>query len=354
MTVPSTRHGVSRPDQEGELITLVLTGYNQEQFIVDAIKGALSQTYRPLEVILSDDCSSDRTFELMREYASAYEGPHCVRLNRNPRNLGVALHTQRLFQLASGNLVVMSQGDDVSKMHRVELIAENWVKCGRPSALQSAVQAIDVNGEAIVAVGNDSEEIYCQSPDLQSLRKMLTSQEPRKFLGAAAAYSKEVFTMFGPLCEDVYVEDLKYSFRALLCKGIVSIPDHLLFYRDHGASFTRAHYGRQMELAKGEKVAALRMKKQSKLWATFLDDISVASARGDITVSDAGELTRLINRQIVVFRCMSTWWSSSLLARILWNAPAIFLYGTAANRKWVIKRLVRVRYRNLGRAVNSV
>jgi glycosyltransferase involved in cell wall biosynthesis len=61
------------------LVTFALFAYNQEKYIREAVEGALAQTYEPLEIILSDDCSSDRTFETMREMAATYDGPHQVK-----------------------------------------------------------------------------------------------------------------------------------------------------------------------------------------------------------------------------------------------------------------------------------
>jgi len=41
---------------ERPLLTFALFGYNQEQYIREAVEGAFAQTYSPLEIILSDDC----------------------------------------------------------------------------------------------------------------------------------------------------------------------------------------------------------------------------------------------------------------------------------------------------------
>ncbi len=46
------------------LVTFALFAYNQEQYIREAVEGAFSQTYEPLEIILSDDCSSATRFIL--------------------------------------------------------------------------------------------------------------------------------------------------------------------------------------------------------------------------------------------------------------------------------------------------
>ena len=75
---------------ERPLVTFALFAYNQERFIREAVEGALSQDYSPLQIILSDDCSIDRTYEIMREMAAAYEGSHEIVLNRNEENLGLA------------------------------------------------------------------------------------------------------------------------------------------------------------------------------------------------------------------------------------------------------------------------
>ena len=79
------------PDSTSKpLLTFALAALNQERFIREAVEAAFAQTYSPLEIILSDDCSEDRTFEIMCEMAKAYRGPHRIVLNRNPirRSIG--------------------------------------------------------------------------------------------------------------------------------------------------------------------------------------------------------------------------------------------------------------------------
>ena len=71
------------PTPERPLVTFALFSYNQEQFIRQAVESAFAQTYSPLEIILSDDFSSDGTFEIMQEMVAAYSGPHRVVLNQN-------------------------------------------------------------------------------------------------------------------------------------------------------------------------------------------------------------------------------------------------------------------------------
>jgi glycosyltransferase involved in cell wall biosynthesis len=99
---------------ERPLVTFALFAYNQEKYIREAVEGAFSQTYSPLEIILSDDCSSDATFEIMQELARAYEGLHKVFLYKTSNNLGILEHFFARMSVANGQIFVCAAGDDIS------------------------------------------------------------------------------------------------------------------------------------------------------------------------------------------------------------------------------------------------
>src|ERR1017187_1574352 len=115
-------------NRERPVVSFVLLAYKQEQFIREAVEGALSQTYSPLEIILTDDCSPDHTFAIMQEMVTAYQGRHSVKLNRMAKNKGLAASINSMMALAVGELVVFAAGDDCSLPHRVETLASEWVR----------------------------------------------------------------------------------------------------------------------------------------------------------------------------------------------------------------------------------
>src|SRR2546429_321437 len=104
------------------LVSYILFCYNQEQYVREAANAALAQTYSPLEVILSDDGSSDRTFEILREVAEKYQGPHTVRLNRVECNRGLMHHIVQATSQASGEWYVLGAGDDLSHKDRTAIL----------------------------------------------------------------------------------------------------------------------------------------------------------------------------------------------------------------------------------------
>ncbi len=90
-------------------VTIMIPTYNQEQFIGDAIESALAQDYGNLEIIVSDDCSTDATGEIVQPYLSDKR----VKYFRNPENLGrVRNYQNTLYNYASGDWVLNLDGDD--------------------------------------------------------------------------------------------------------------------------------------------------------------------------------------------------------------------------------------------------
>ena len=110
--------------EEKPLLTYCLVTYNQEKYVRESVLSAFAQTYSPLEIVLSDDCSTDRTFEIMRELAAGYRGPHRIILNRNERNLGLGMHASKVWgELSSGRWLIGAAGDDISLPERAEAVA---------------------------------------------------------------------------------------------------------------------------------------------------------------------------------------------------------------------------------------
>lgn len=90
-------------------VSILIATYNQRAFIAECIASALNQTYENLEIVVSDDASTDETETIAR---SLLTDPR-LRYQRNPTNLGrVGNYRRLLFELAAGDWVLMLDGDD--------------------------------------------------------------------------------------------------------------------------------------------------------------------------------------------------------------------------------------------------
>ncbi len=213
------------------LVTFALFAYNLERFVREAVEGALSQTYSPLEIILSDDCSSDSTFDIMQEMTSGYSGPHKIIINRNRVNLGIGGHVNRIMEMASGELIVAAAGDDVSLPGRCEELVEYWQANGRRfKSIYSDVILIDEVGQELGFLSGP--------PFVGPLDEML-----RRFMpgvkGCSHAWTRDVFTRFGPLLPDTVCEDRVIPMRSHLLGGIGHCEKALVHYRQHDGNISR-------------------------------------------------------------------------------------------------------------------
>ena len=211
------------------LITFALMAYNQEQLIEEAVAGALAQTYSPLEIILSDDCSTDRTFSIMSTMVAGYAGPHRVRLNRNPNNLGLIGHINALFDMAKGEIFVLAAGDDISLPERTARVAEVFERNQAVMMVHSDVIKLNRAGQEL---GVWRPPIAGKSDDLHAMAAGFGIH-----IGATSAYRMQVHRRFGAIREDEAYEDLVLGFRARLLGKVAYIESPLVRYRfDTGLS----------------------------------------------------------------------------------------------------------------------
>lgn len=214
---------------ENPLITLVLLAYNQENYIKESIEGAFDQSYQPLEIILSDDCSSDSTFQVMIDMTRNYSGPHKILLNKNKSNLGIGAHVNTITNLANGGLVVLNAGDDISLPRRVLEISKVWQKNDFSSMVfHSNVNIIDENSNFIDVLKPKS------IPNGMTLTEYISNDI--HIIGATQAYTKDLFDFFGELNKKVIAEDIIITLRGFLKGKLHYLNDELVSYRTGGIS----------------------------------------------------------------------------------------------------------------------
>ena len=213
------------------LITLFLFSYNQEKFIKQAVESALLQDYSNLEIIISDDHSTDNTVSIIKTIVNDYLGKHIVRINVNSINLGVGKHVNQSFKMANGEFIVFAAGDDISSPQRVSRVVDRWLKLGKKvSAIYSDAKLIDHEN-------NDCGFLKVALSELQPTAYNLIVYEPKNgiylLMGASAAYAKDLNKKFGDLLPNVNVEDIPLTVRASLSKGVSYIHEPLISYRQN-------------------------------------------------------------------------------------------------------------------------
>ncbi|HEV3089167.1 MAG TPA: glycosyltransferase family 2 protein [Candidatus Elarobacter sp.] len=96
-------------DERYPLISILIPNYNYVKYVATAVDSALAQTYPNIEVVVSDNCSTDGAWELLNE---RYGADPRVRLHQNETNVGMARNFDRLMELARGRYVLCLSSDD--------------------------------------------------------------------------------------------------------------------------------------------------------------------------------------------------------------------------------------------------
>jgi glycosyltransferase involved in cell wall biosynthesis len=97
------------------LVSLVVPAYNVERYVGEALESALAQTYRPLEIVVVDDGSTDSTAAVVRRYG---DHPELVYVRQDNRGLSGARN--RGVELARGEMIGLLDADDVWMPEKVE------------------------------------------------------------------------------------------------------------------------------------------------------------------------------------------------------------------------------------------
>jgi glycosyltransferase involved in cell wall biosynthesis len=134
-TSENTCEAQAGADPAYPLVSLVITSYNRAHFIENAIKSALAQDYPNLEIIISDNCSTDNTDKLIRKYLA---DPR-IKYSVNDSNIGMIPNFDKATRhLASGKYITYVSSDDY-------LV--------NPTFVSEAVEKIRLNPKIVIVSG---------------------------------------------------------------------------------------------------------------------------------------------------------------------------------------------------------
>ncbi|PJJ95782.1 hypothetical protein CO615_11075 [Lysobacteraceae bacterium NML75-0749] len=215
--------------------TIVFLSYRDRQWVDAALDGVLAQTV-PCQLLISNDAADDGTFERITERLQGYQGHHRIDLLlKQPQNLGVVGSCNAVLPQASGDIVVMMAGDDVSAPDRVEKLLAAYAQYPQTMAIGTDFAAVD-GEDRPVAIDFKTEMLHFD------LHRLAHSRAFHTLLGAALSFRREVFTRFGSLRGTV--EDNALTLRACLLGDCRNLPEKLVRYRQHSGSVSHGVFAR--------------------------------------------------------------------------------------------------------------
>ncbi|MDB5112545.1 MAG: glycosyl transferase [Mucilaginibacter sp.] len=125
-------------------VSICICTYNQALYLEQAVRSAFQQTLLPIEIIVSDDCSTDETPQVLKRLS---EELPLLKVIRQPENLGIAKNTDACLRLAKGSFIIRLDSDDCLLPTYTQKLADLLFKYPYAGYAHAAIQEIDEKGD---------------------------------------------------------------------------------------------------------------------------------------------------------------------------------------------------------------
>ena len=222
-------------------VNIIVTAYNQAEYIGQAIQSALDQDYENLHVIVSDDASSDSTAVVIEDFLPNKK----LLLNRNTHNLGrVANYRKCLNELSFSDWVLILDGDDY-------LIDSSYISRALEVALHDpAIDLVfanaarlreDLDNRLEAAHENQGLPSILEGPDLF----LRLATEKISFFHQTCLYKRKKACAIGFFQHDIISTDWESLHRFILTGKVAFFSSNASIYRLHGKNVTKAPSAKQ-------------------------------------------------------------------------------------------------------------
>jgi glycosyltransferase involved in cell wall biosynthesis len=209
------------------LVSVLMTAYNREQFIAEAIESVLASTYQDFELIIVDDCSKDRTVEIARKYEAQDSR---IKVYVNEQNLGDYPNRNKAASYAIGKYLKYLDSDDIMNSNCLERMVfemENYPAC-----------AFGISSRSLL-------EMQVHYPD-NAYRTHFFKRGILDISPSGCVIRKDVFDQENGFLELRCVSDFEFWLRLALKYPLLELEKGLIFWREHNQQ--EIHLGKKAYL----------------------------------------------------------------------------------------------------------
>ena len=207
------------------LVSIVLTTYNGEKYLATQLDSILNQSYKNIELIICDDCSTDTTATIIKAFAEKYKN---ISSYFNAQNIGVNKNFENGFQIAKGEFIAIADQDDI------------WVSTKIKEQMELFYNDVVVltHSCSILFSGNN-----LPSKTHKTITKLFEGNDIRKLLlrnsvsGHNIIFRKSLLPKALPIPDKIYYD--WWLVQTAACNGIVKATNRVLAYqRAHETNIT--------------------------------------------------------------------------------------------------------------------
>ena len=203
----------------GSLVSVAMASYNGEKYIAAQLESIINQTYKNIEIIITDDASSDNTVPIIKDFQARYP---FIQLFINAVNSGVTKTFEHSFKNCSGDFIAIADQDDVWELNKIEILLD---ELGHEDAIYSNSLLIDKNGQSL-------QKEFKSLMHLQSYYNgapfLMGNCIPGHTILMKADFAKKITPLPAEMMFDRWI-----SFCAAANNGIKYVDKPLVQYRQH-------------------------------------------------------------------------------------------------------------------------
>ena len=216
-------------------ISIALCTYNGGKFLSEQLESFTNQIRLPDELVIGDDCSTDETLKIIENFKNA--SPFPVRLTVNERNLGSTENFERTIARCKGDIIFLSDQDDVWISEKISVIENEFNKNVEVGLVFSNADLIGENGELL---GLNLWEFTLTEEEKNKIKENKSFEvllNRNVITGATMAFRAELQTHFMPLSLNItnLIHDGRIALISSLYSKIEFVDKSLILYRQHGS-----------------------------------------------------------------------------------------------------------------------
>ncbi len=217
-------------DQTKSLVSVIMPSYNAELHIAEAIQSILHQTFSDFELLICDDGSEDKTFEIAKGFASQDSR---IKLFHNNKNIGNLRTTNFLLDQCQGEFIAIQDADDISHRNRFEMCM----------SIFEEQEDIKIIGTNYYITDESLTPISCGLLPLDDYKiKEVMNREVAPMLYASIIVKRSLVLEVGnfrSFFDRKGFADLDWLSRCIEQGKCMNLKDVLYFYRKHSSQFTQ-------------------------------------------------------------------------------------------------------------------
>lgn len=227
---------MSSNSQNMPLVSIYIPSYNNEKYIAETINCIINQTYKNWELVISDDCSMDKTVQIVKSFNDSR-----IRLIEQKTNLGLGGNWNSSISELKGEYVKLLCGDDLITKDCLEKQVAIFLSDKFPSVSLVSCQTQLINAEGKVLF---TKKFPFKSGEISSKAAINYNYIfGKNVIGepGSGLFKRNAFEKIGNYdASNSYLIDLDFWFRVLLLGNLYVIPEPMASFRlNKGAETTK-------------------------------------------------------------------------------------------------------------------